>query len=87
MPPSLGMGLVAVGVNTMGVITAGPMSMGLIQIRSTNQSPVSGLSLSREEAEEPRPQKLGCEGVHRMGDRYWMPCNEHPQVGERLSQS
>ena len=73
----VGMGLVAVGVNTMGVITAGPMSMGLIQIRSTT-NPRYLAYPSREEAEE-QARQLGCEGVHRMGDRYWMPCNEHPQ--------
>ena len=28
---------------------------------------------------EEQARQLGCEGVHRMGDRYWMPCNEHPQ--------
>ena len=64
------MGLVAVGVNTMGVITAGPMSMGLIQIRSTT-NPRYLAYPSREEAEE-QARQLGCEGVHRMGDRYWI---------------
>ena len=73
----VGMGLVAVGVNTMGVITAGPMSMGLIQIRSTT-NPRYLAYPSREEAEA-QSKVLGCEGVHRMGDRYWMPCDKHPQ--------
>ena len=71
------MGLVAVGVNTMGVITAGPMSMGLIQIRSTTNPRY--LAYPSREAAEQEAKKLGCEGVHRMGDSYWMPCNEHPQ--------
>ena len=73
----VGMGLIAVGVNTMGVLTAGPMSMGLIQIRSTT-NPRYLAYPSRQQAEE-QAAKLGCQGVHRMGDRYWMPCNEHPQ--------
>jgi hypothetical protein len=73
----VGMGLIAVGFNTMGVLTAGPMSMGLIQIRSTT-NPRYLAYPSREQAEE-QAAKLGCVGVHRMGDRYWMPCNEHPQ--------
>ncbi len=73
----VGMGLIAVGFNTMGVLTAGPMSMGLIQIRSTT-TPRYLAYPSREQAEE-QAGKLGCKGVHRMGDRYWMPCNEHPQ--------
>ena len=73
----VGMGLIAVGVNTMGVITAGPMSMGLIQIRSTT-NPRYLAYPSEAEAEE-QAKKLGCTGVHRMGDSYWMPCNEHPQ--------
>ena len=72
----VGMGLIAVGVNTMGVITAGPMSMGLIQLRSTT-NPRYMAYPSREQAEE-QARQLGCEGVHRMGDRYWMPCAEHP---------
>ena len=73
----VGMGLIAVGVNTIGVITAGPMSMGLIQIRSTTK-PRSLAYPSREEAED-QARKLGCKGAHRMGDRYWMPCEEHPK--------
>ena len=73
----VGMGLIAVGFNTMGVITAGPMSMGLIQLRSTT-NPRYLAYPSREQAEE-QAQQLGCRGVHRMGDRYWMPCKEHPQ--------
>ena len=73
----VGMGLIAVGVNTMGVITAGPMSMGLIQLRSTT-NPRYLAYPSREQAEE-QARQLGCEGVHRMGDHYWMPCSEHPQ--------
>ena len=73
----VGMGLLAVGVNTMGVITAGPMSMGLIQIRSTT-NPRYLAYPSKEQAEE-QAEKIGCRGVHRMGDVYWMPCAEHPQ--------
>ena len=73
----VGMGLIAVGVNTMGVITAGPMSMGLIQLRSTT-NPRYLAYPSREQAEE-QARQFGCEGVHRMGDHYWMPCSEHPQ--------
>ena len=73
----VGMGLIAVGFNTMGVITAGPMSMGLIQLRSTT-NPRYLAYPSREQAEE-QARQLGCRGVHRMGDRYWMPCEEHPQ--------
>jgi len=73
----VGMGLLAVGVNTMGVITAGPMSMGLIQIRSTT-NPRYLAYPSKEQAEE-QARKIGCRGVHRMGESYWMPCNEHPQ--------
>ena len=46
----VGMGLVAVGVNTMGVIT-GPMSMGLIQIRSTT-NPAIWLIQSQEAEEQ-----------------------------------
>ena len=72
----VGMGLIAVGVNTMGVITAGPMSMGLIQLRSTT-NPRYLAYPGREQAEE-QARQLGCDGVHRMGDRYWMPCAEHP---------
>ena len=73
----VGMGLLAVGVNTMGVITAGPMSMGLIQIRSTT-NPRYLAYPSKEQAEE-QAEKIGCIGVHRMGETYWMPCREHPQ--------
>merc|ERR1712010_261662 len=73
----VGMGLIAVGFNTMGVLTAGPMSMGLIQIRSTT-NPRYLAYPSREQAEE-QARQFGCEGVHRMGDHYWMPCSEHPQ--------
>ena len=71
------LGTISIGIVPMGVITAGPMSMGLIQIRSTT-NPRYLAYPSREEAEE-QARQLGCEGVHRMGDRYWMPCNEHPQ--------
>ena len=53
------------------------MSMGLIQLRSTT-NPRYLAYPSREQAEE-QARQLGCRGVHRMGDRYWMPCEEHPQ--------
>lgn len=69
----VGMGLLAAGVNTMGLVTAGPMSMGLIQLAGTD--PRSFAYSSRSEALE-QARKLGCEGVHQMGD-YWMPCREH----------
>ena len=86
----VGMGLLAVGVNTMGVWTAGPLSMGLVQLNRPEGSPSShqhhgdhGTAHpammaypSRERAEQ-EANKLGCEGVHAMGD-LWMPCNEHP---------
>ena len=52
------------------------MSMGLIQIRSTTNPRY--LAYPSREGPSRKP-KLGCEGVHRMGDSYWMPCNEHPQ--------
>ena len=69
----VGMGLLAVGVNTMGVVTAGPMSMGLIQLAGTN--PRSLAYPTQAEALE-QARKIGCKGVHRMGN-YWMPCEEH----------
>ena len=73
----VGMGLISIGVNTMGIVTAGPMSMGLIQIRSTT-NPLYLAYPSPEEAEI-QARNLGCKGVHRMGDHYWMPCAKHPQ--------
>lgn len=89
----VGMGLLAVGVNTMGVWTAGPLSMGLVRLdqpnggtsahqhhqhtsAQTSKNPAVMAYPSREQAEK-EAEKLGCQGVHAMGN-LWMPCNEHP---------
>ena len=89
----VGMGLLAVGVNTMGVWTAGPGAHGLVRLGgqkhppSAHQhhaapaspaAPQAGLMAypSREQAEL-EAKKLGCSGVHAMGE-LWMPCNAHP---------
>ena len=86
----VGMGLLAVGVNTMGIWTAGPVSMGLVQLdgskshdhqlhnhtTSAQKSEPSMAYPSREQAEE-EAKKIGCQGVHAMGD-LWMPCEPHP---------
>ncbi len=83
----VGMGILSLGVSTMGVFTAGPISMGLIDLRSgkshNHHQHINDLSnIKNTNAYETKKDallqadKLGCEGVHKMGD-YWMPCNKH----------
>jgi len=89
----VGMGLLAVGANTMGVCASGPLSMGLMLFVKTNISPSDHqyqlhgshqgsdnpalMAYPSREQAELEAKKLGCTGVHAMG-KLWMPCNEHP---------
>lgn len=87
----VGMGLLSLGVTTMGVWTAGQINMGLIDLNglpeknshhhgthSNNNSdldPRFSAYSTKEEALQ-AAMKVGCKGVHQMGD-YWMPCEHH----------
>ena len=68
----------------MGIISAGKTTIGIIEFPSSgghnhsahnNSMLNSHAFLTKEEAEK-RAEKLGCSGIHKMGD-FWIPCESH----------
>ena len=74
----VGMGIFSVGVTTMGLKVWSPTGPALeqtIEKQNTNTSKNMFVYPSKSRAEK-EAKKLGCIGVHKMGD-YWMPCASH----------
>ena len=77
----VGMGLFSLGITTMGLKVLSPTGPSIEQtINRESSSPSSNVfaypSKSRAEKEA---KKLGCIGVHKMGD-LWMPCATHENI-------
>ena len=75
----VGMGIFSVGITTMGLKVWSPENTPIQ--RSLNSSESSSLKNiyaypSKLQAEN-EAKKLGCVGVHKMG-QLWMPCATHP---------
>ncbi len=79
----VGMGIISSGITTMGVWEYSPRggthnhnleNKSLLK-RESNSKQTSILFENRIDAEN-RAKTIGCEGAHKMGDK-WMPCNSH----------
>ena len=74
----VGMGIFSAGITTMGLKVWSPVGPTQEQSVTRNSSLNSGnifAYTSKAEAEL-EARKLGCKGVHKMGD-LWMPCATH----------
>ena len=74
----VGMGVFSAGITTMGLKVWSPVGPSLEQtINSENSLPSNNIFAypSKDKAEK-EAKKLGCIGVHKMGD-LWMPCATH----------
>ena len=76
----VGMGIFSAGITTMGLKVWSPDNSAIQQL--INKSPTSSskkiYAYSKKSIAEAEAQKLGCIGVHKMGD-LWMPCSTHIQ--------
>ena len=74
----VGMGIFSAGITTMGLKVWSPVGPSLEQsINSESSLPSNNIFAypSKSKAEQ-EAKKLGCLGVHKMGD-LWMPCATH----------
>ena len=71
----VGMGIFSAGITTMGLKVWSPESSVLEKIQDSN-SFENSYSFSTRSRAEKEAKKLGCIGVHKMGD-FWMPCATH----------
>ena len=74
----VGMGVFSAGITTMGLKVWSPFSSPVEQtINSEISSPSTQIFAYPSKATaEQEANKLGCVGVHKMGD-LWMPCSTH----------
>lgn len=73
----VGMGIFSAGVTTMGLKVWSPIGPSTEQTIS-KESPTSNniFAYPSKSKAEKEAKKLGCVGVHKMGD-FWMPCATH----------
>jgi len=79
----VGMGIISAGITTMGVWEYSPKE-GIHNhnledkpiIKSESNSKQRGLLFKTKTEAENMAKTLGCNGAHKMGDK-WMPCNTH----------
>ena len=74
----VGMGIFSAGITTMGLKVWSPVGPSVEQtITSESSLPSNNIFAypSKEKAIQ-EAKKLGCKGVHKMGD-LWMPCATH----------
>jgi len=74
----VGMGIFSAGITTMGLWVWSPVGPSFVEsiksessINSSNMFVYPSKRMAEQEA-----IKLGCKGVHKMGD-FWMPCATH----------
>ncbi len=74
----VGMGIFAAGLTTMGLKVWSPESSALQQtIKNKDSSSSKNIyAYTTKSQAEANAKKLGCFGVHKMGD-LWMPCSNH----------
>ena len=74
----VGMGIFSAGITTMGLKVWSPVAPPLEQsISGKNSLPSENIyAYSSKTKAEQEAKKLGCMGVHKMGD-LWMPCATH----------
>ena len=74
----VGMGIFSAGITTMGLKVWSPVGPSVEKtIQSEGSLPSNNVFAYRSKAKaEEEAKKLGCVGVHKMGD-LWMPCATH----------
>ena len=74
----VGMGIFSAGITTMGLKVWSPVGPSIEQtIKKEGSLPSSNIfAYSSKAKAEKEAKKLGCIGVHKMGD-LWMPCATH----------
>ncbi len=73
----VGMGIFSVGITTMGLKVWSPEGASIEQIHKESDSSLNNLyAYPTKSKAETEAKKLGCLGVHKMGD-LWMPCATH----------
>ena len=73
----VGMGIFSAGITTMGLKVWSPEKVSVQQILETSDSSVkNGYAYPTKLEAEAEAKKLGCLGVHKMGN-LWMPCATH----------
>ena len=74
----VGMGIFSVGITTMGLKVWSPVGPSFEQtINRESSLPSNNIFAYPSKAKaEQEAKKLGCIGVHKMGD-LWMPCSTH----------
>jgi len=76
----VGMGIFSAGITTMGLKVWSPENSAIQQSidrsSSSSSSPKNILAYSTKSQAEEEAKKLGCIGVHKMG-QLWMPCATH----------
>ncbi len=76
----VGMGVLSAGITTMGVwewTHGGKSHAHHGSVHNSNHEVIKNdVAYSTKEAAEKQAEKIGCNGVHRMGN-LWMPCSMH----------
>ncbi len=73
----VGMGIFSAGITTMGLKVWSPEQSSLQQTFEDSQSSLKNIYVySKRSQAEAEAKKLGCLGVHKMGNM-WMPCATH----------
>ncbi len=72
----VGMGIFSAGITTMGLKVWSPEGAALQQTIEDASSPKNIYAYPTRSMAKKKAQKLGCIGVHKMGD-LWMPCATH----------
>tara|TARA_B100000700_G_C14738529_1_gene711811 strand:- start:219 stop:662 length:444 start_codon:yes stop_codon:yes gene_type:complete len=75
----VGMGIFSAGITTMGLKVWSPENSSIQKSFNSSTSPSSKniFAYSTKSQAEEEAKKLGCIGVHKMG-QLWMPCATHP---------
>ena len=82
----VGMGIISAGFTTMGIVEWSPSGQEHVHHGSLHHSRnhsdqgiiKNNTAYSTKAEAENQAQKIGCNGVHRMGN-LWMPCSTHKQ--------
>ena len=74
----VGMGIFSAGYTTMGLKVWSPEHTAIQQMlnRPTSSCPENLLAYPTKSQAEIEAKKIGCIGVHKMGNK-WMPCGAH----------
>ncbi len=73
----VGMGIFSVGITTMGLKVWSPEAVSIEQTLDKSEASLKNIYAYPTRAKaETEAKKLGCLGVHKMGD-LWMPCATH----------